>query len=416
MNSTQELSTSKATVVRPTSFRDKATSPNENPDLDYYEQTYGLYSSLIRDQFQNQFQSTRNAFETRQPQQSSQRSPKPSVSGNTSPNIPSSPVTERIESFSSLKQRFENDVNNNNVEHVAPKATRHSSCNLGAARDSWVHYSSPISSRRSSTSSTERNDKHRRSSEMSIVREKIALAKQELLKINERREVADRAYVFAKRRILSSKRTSKSLREQIHSVQDLVERKQKKSEDLTKRLGSRTIVIEENRRAAEHCDRSVQNESESVRQKIEAARERRKATVDRICSIVQRISPIQTAIGEADRKEEKARLKARHLGDILTKSTIRLKNARALSLTTEKRTSFKGYNVDDVHKRITQQRDRVKRATSDISYLEYRRQLLREQLAESKEEVRLMLMRLNPYRRQRALGFEYTRLPMSEEL
>ena len=423
MSCNQELSTSKATVVRPMalhSFRDQA-SPETKPVDDSYEQTNGLYSTFVGDRFQNQFQSTRGIFETKQRQPSGPRSPKASVSGSTSPHpVPSSPVTERIEAFASLKQRFEKDPNNNDVQHVAPKATRHSSCSLGTSRNSWMSSStSPGSSRRSSWSSTELNDKHRRSSEMSIVREKIAQAKQELAEANERREVADRAYAVAKRRITSSKRQSKSLREQILSMQELVERKQKKVEETTKRLGARAIFIEENRRAAEHYDRDIRNESEWVRQmteKIVATREKRKATVERIRELVQRIRPLKAAIAEAETKEEKERLKARRLGDVLTKTTVKVKNARTLSAASVSRTSFKGFKLEDVHRKIGEQRECTKRARSDIGYLEYRRELLREQLAEYKEEVRVMLLRLNPYRQQRALGFVYNRLPMSEEL
>lgn len=426
LSGTEELRTSKATVVRPTSLESfqNRTSPAKplevRGDCKSGDEIEGLRSTFVGDRLQNQFHSTRSLFETWQPKQAHEQRPKSPVSGNTSPPVPDSPVFERLESFSALKKRFESDANNNNtVPQDVPRATRHSSCGLGTPRQSWASSSSPDSSRRSSASSTEMNEKLRRSSEMSIVRERIVIAKQELAEINERRGVTQRAYADAKRRIQSSKAKSKSLREQIRSLEDIIERKERKTGELTKRLGARTIVIEQNRRAAEYYDRDIRNESELIRsmtEKIEVTRARKKATIERIREIAQRLPPVKAAIEEAEERKDKARSKARRFEDILTKSSIRLKNARTLSADAEKRTSFRGYRLEDVHKKIREQRERSKRAKSDISYLEYRKELITEQLEECKEDVRNIVMRLNPHRQQKALGFTYTRLPMSEEL
>ena len=420
LNKSQELALSKATVVRPTSLQSfgHRMSPTKSLELDSSAHTDGLHSSFVGDRFQNQFQSTRSIFETWQPRQRSPQSPKSPINTNTSPPIPSSPVVDRLEAFSLLKKRFENDENNN-VQQVAPRATRHSSCKVATPRESWANSSDVDNSRRSDASCTEVNDRQRRVSEMSIIREKVLTAKQELGEANERREVAERAYAEVKRRILSSKKKSVSLRDQIRSLEDIIERKQKKIDDMTKRLGSRAIVIEENRRAAEHYGKDIRSETELVRkvtEEIEATRAKRRATVERIREIVQRISPIKAAVEEAEKKEDNAKKRGRRFEDLLTKSSIRLKNARTLSADTSKRTSFKGFRIEDVQKKIGQQRDRVNRARSDISYLEYRRELLREELREWKEDVRKILVHLNPHRQQRALGFNYTRLPMSEEL
>jgi predicted nucleic acid-binding Zn-ribbon protein len=403
---------SKTNIVRPTALQSFKTevSPSSYRD-DSLEQ-----HSFVGDRFHNRFHSTRKVFEAKQ-QETNQRSP--TVSGNLSPAQPSSPVTERIQSFSELKQRFEADVNNNNTQALSPRGTRHTSYGVGNVRHSWASSSSPNSSRRSSDGSTELNDKSRRPNDMSIIREKIAIAKEELAEANERREVAERGYAEAKHRIMSSKSQSRSLRDEIRSLEENVERKEKKIEEMTKRLAARTVIIEQNQRAATFYEKDIEHESEMVDElskKIEAARERRRATVQQIRDLTQRIPPVKAAIDKAETRLDEARKKSRRCGDILTKSTIRLKNARTLQANAAERTSFKGLEVEEAQKRISDQKERLKKAKADIKYVEYRRDLLADQLAERRDDIRKVVMRLKPHQQQKALGFICTRLPMSEEL
>ena len=371
-------------------------------------------NSSVGDRFQNQFHSTRKMFEQT-------NSHSPSVSRVTSPTSPSSSVTERIQPFSELKQKFESDANNNNndIHALSPRGTRHTSYGIGNARHSWASTPSPTSSRRSSENSTECNDRSRRPNDMSIVREKIAIAKAELAEAIDRREVAERGYAEAKHRIMSSRSRARSLRDQIRSREEVVQRREKKVQELTKQLTARTVVIDQNRRAAKLYEKDIKNESKTVdelTEKIEAAREKKRNTVQRIRDLSQRIPPIKAAIENAETRLDEARKKSRRFEDILTKTSIRLKNARTLQEDAAKRTSFKGLEVEDVQKKISEQKDRLKKAKADISYMDYRKELLGEQLDECRSDIRKIVVRLKPHQRQKALGFIYRRLPMSEEL
>jgi hypothetical protein len=391
------------------SFKTEAT-PDSYSDRSFEE------NSFFGERFEKNFHSTRNVFEGNQ-QEASRRSP--TVGGSFPPTHPSSPVTERIQSFSELKQRFEADGNNNEIQAMSPRGTRHTRYGFGNARHSWASSSSPNSSRRSSDASTELNDRNRRPTDMSIIREKIVIAKAELAEANERREVAERAYAKAKRRIMLSKSKSGSLRDQIRSMEENVQRKEKKVEAFTKKLAARTVVIEQNRRAARFYEKDIEHESEVVDElarKIEAARDKRRENAQRIRDLTQRIPPVKIAIEKAETRLDEARKKSRRFEDILTKSTIRLKNARTLQANAAQRTSFKGLEIDEVQKKISLQKDRLKKAKADISYVEYKKELVTEQLAECKEDMRKLVVRLKPHQQQKALGFVYTRLPMSEEL
>ena len=402
----------KTSSVRPTVLQSFKTDASPG----FYSDASFEQSSFVGDRFQNNFHSTRKVFEANQ-QKTNQRSP--SVSGSPSPTHPSSPVTERIQSFSELKQRFEADGNNNNIQALSPRGTRHTRYGVGNARHSWASSSSPNSSRRSSDASTELNDKTRRPNDMSIIREKIAMAKEGLAEANKRREVAEQRCTEAKHRITSSKSKSRSLRDQIRLLEENVERKEKKIQELTKRLAARTVVIEQNEQAAKFYEKDFEHESEMVDElsrKIEAAKESRRETVQRIRGLTQRIPPVKVAIEKAETRLDEARKKSRRFEDILTKSTIRLKNARTLQANAAERTSFKGLEIDEAQKKISLQKDRLKKAKADISYVEYKKALLNEQLAECKDDLRKVVVRLKPHQRQKALGFIYRRLPMSEEL
>ena len=403
----------KTNVTRPSSLQSFKAEITPNS---YCEESFEDHSFLAG-KFQNRFQSTRKAFEAKQ-QETNQRSP--AVSGSPSPAHPSSPVTDRIQSFSALKQRFEADPNNNNnVQALSPRGTRHTSYGVGNARHSWASSSSPNSSRRNSDASMELNEKSRRPNDMSIIREKIAIAKEELAEANKRREVAERAYPEVKRRIMTAKLQSKSLRDEIRSLEEDLTRKERKLEDLMKRLSARNAIIDQNRRAATFYEKDIQHESEAVDElskKIEATREKRRETGQRIRDLAQRITPIKAAIEKAETRLDEARKKSRRFGDILNKSSIRLKNARTLQENAAKRTSFKGLEVEEVQKKISEQKERLKKAKADISYVEYRKELVVEQLAECRSDIRNVVVRLDPYKRQKALGFIYTKLPMSEEL
>ena len=401
----------KTNVIRPTELQSFKTDVTPNS---YCDESFEDHSFLAG-KFQNQFQSTRKVFKAKQ-QETNQRSPV--VSGSPSPAHPSSPVTERIQSFSALKQRFEADANNN-VQALSPRGTRHTSYGVGNARHSWASSCSPNSSRRSSDASMELNEKSRRPNDMSIIREKVAIAKEELAEANKRREVAERAYPEVKRRIMSAKSQSRSLRDEIRSLEEEVTRKERKVADLTKRLAARNVAIDQNRRAATFYEKDIEHESEVVdelSEKIEAAREKRRETGQRIRDLAQRIPPIKAAIEKAETRLDEARKKSRRFEDILTKSSIRLKNARTLQENAAKRTSFKGLEIEEVQKRISDQKERLKKAKADISYVEYRKELIVDQLEECRNDIRNAVVRLDPYKRQKALGFIYTKLPMSEEL
>lgn len=401
----------KTNIIRPTALQSFKTDVSANS---YLEESFEDHSFLAG-KFENQFQSKRKVFEAKQ-QETNQRSPV--VSDSPSPAHPSSPVTERIQSFSALKQRFETDANNN-TQALSPRGTRHTSYGVGYVRHSWASSSSPNSSRRSSDGSMELNEKSRRPNDMSIVREKIAIAKEELAEANERREVAERAYPKVKRRIMSAKSQSRSLRDEIRSVEEELTRKERKVEDVKKRLAARNVVIDQNRRAATFYEKDIKRESEVVdelSEKIEAAREKRRETSQGIRDLAQRIPPIKAAIEKAETRLDEARKKSRRFEDILTKSSIRLKNARTLQENAAKRTSFKGLAIEEVQERISEQKERLKKAKADISYVEYRKELVVEQLAECRSDIRNVVVRLDPYKRQKALGFIYTKLPMSEEL
>lgn len=401
----------KTNIVRPTALRSFKTGLSPNSYRDANDEEH----SFVGDRFQSQFQSTRKVFVAKQ-QETNLRSP--AVSSSPSAAIPSSPVTERIQPFSVLKQRFEADANNN-TQARSPRGTRHTSYSFGNAHHSWGNLSSPNSSRQRSASSTELNDRNRRPGDMSIIREKIALAKEELAEANERREFAVRAYAEAKHRIISSKSQSKSLRDQIRSLEEILARKERKVAELRKTLAARSVVIEQNQRAAAFYEKDIEHEAEMVSElseKIEATRVRRKEIGQRIRDLSQRISPVKAAIEKAERRIDEARKKSRRFEDILTKSSIRLKNARTLSEDAAKRTSFKGLKIEDVQKKISEQKERQKRAKSDIDFVQYRRELLREQLEECRNDIRKIVMRLRPHQQQKALGFIYRRLPMSEEL
>ena len=404
--------TKKTSITRPTVLQSFHTEGNPSSYRDEILEQH----SFMGDGFENQFHSTRKVFEAKE-QETNQRSP--TVSGSPSPAHPSSPVTERIQSFSALKQRFEADGNNNNVQAFSPRGTRHTSYGVGNARHSWASSSSPNSSRRSSDASTECSDRNRRPNDMSIIREKIAIAKEELAEANERRDVAERAYAEVKHRIMLSKSQSRSLRDQIRSLEENMERKEKKINEGTKRLAARNVVIDQNRRAAKFYEKDIEHESEMVdelSEKIEAAKERKRETVQRIRGLTQRIPPVKVAIEKAETRLDEARKKSRRFEDILTKSSIRLKNARTLQANAAERTSFKGLEVAEVHKKISQQKERLKKAKADISYVEYKKELLVDQLTECRNDIRNVVVRLKPHQQQKALGFMYTRLPMSEDL
>ena len=411
MSENHAFQAKKTNVVRPTTLRSFKTEVT--PDFIRDESLED--HAFVRDRFQNRFHSTKKVFEGKD--QGVNQQP-PTIRSSSSPE-PSSPVTDRIQPFSDLKRRFERDGNNNDVQAVSPRATRHTSYGVGNSRHSWASSSSQGSSPRSSDASTKFNDGNRRPNDMSIIREKIAIAKEELAEANERRDVAKRAYTEAKYRITSSKSQSRSLRDKIRSLEEILARKEKKVEELTKRLAARTVVIEQNKRASQFYEKDIEHESEMVdelSEKIKTSRESRRETVQRIRDLSQRIPPIKAQIEQAETRMDEARKKSRRFEDILTKSSIRLKNARALQDMAAQRTSFKGLEVEEVQKKIWEQKERLRKAKTDIDYVGYRKKLLLEQLSECRNDIRNVLIRLQPHQQQRALGFIYTKLPMSEEL
>lgn len=332
-------------------------------------------------------------------------------SQNTSPGI------ERIQSFSELKHKFETCGNNNEESQgAAPCKTLTTSFKLEDLRHLWTSLSVSTGSR---PINDVFDDKHSRPNDLSVIREKIANAKKELAEANHCREVAEQGIIVAKQRITQSKQKSKLLRDQLQIREDDLNRKERKLSELKKRLAAKEVQIQETHQTMVYYKKDIEQESELIEQllhNIEKAKIKKRENVREIRSLAHKISPLKANIVKVETRLEEAQKKSRRFEDILTKLSIKLRNTRTMQEYAARRTSFKGSEIKDVKQKIREKKEQLKKAKTDINFVEYRKELLTEQLRDWKNDIDNLVMRLNPYRQQRALGFIYTRIPMSEEL